>query len=55
MEKASRLLDKMPELKTAKEIYWEETGAGKNLRLLCTLLKENAIPTETLNFYYCKK
>ena len=39
----------MPELKTKEELYWNEKGTGENLRLLCELLKGNAIPTKTLN------
>ncbi len=49
----SELLKKMPELKTKEEIIWKETGAGENLRLLCELLKRNAIPTKTLH-RWCK-
>ena len=50
MKKARGLLDKMPELKTEEEIQWKETGAGETLRLLCELLKRNAIPTKKLKF-----
>ncbi len=39
----------MPELKTKEEIEWCEEGAGENLRMLCELLKGNAIPTKTLD------
>ncbi len=49
MKKARGLLDKMPELKTEEEIGWGEKGAGEILRLLCTLLRANAIPTKTLD------
>ncbi len=45
------LLNKMPKLKTKEVITWKEVGAGENLRVLCTLLKENAIPTKTLIFW----
>ncbi len=53
MKKENELLKKMPELKSKEIIIWKENGAGENLRSLCTLLKENAIPTKTLNFW-CK-
>ena len=53
LRKASGLLSKMPELKTEEVITWMEKGAGENFRLLCTLLKRNAIPTKRLNFQ-CK-
>ena len=45
------LLNKMPELKTEEEICWNETGAGGYFISLCALLKENAIPTKTLEFW----
>ena len=50
MKEASGLLNEMPELKTEERIEWRETGAGENLRLLCTLLKGNFIPTKKLIF-----
>ncbi len=43
------LLEKMPELKTKNEIRWEEEGVGKNFRILCELLKRNAIPAKIMN------
>jgi len=42
------LIKKFPELITNNEIRWREKGAGDNFRLMCELLKENAIPTQTL-------
>ena len=48
------LLKKMPELKTKNEIYWREEGVGKNFRILCELLKRNAIPAKKVNFYCYK-
>ena len=54
MKKAGELSNKMPELKTEEEIYWRENGAGETFKLLCTLLKGNAIPTKALNLW-CNK
>ena len=42
------LLNKMPEIKEKDKIRWNKKGAGQNFRLLCTLLKENAVPMKTL-------
>ena len=44
-----RLLNQMPEIREEDKILWNEKGAGENFRLLCTLLKGNAIPTKLLN------
>ena len=46
-----KLLKKMPELRTKDEISWEEKGAEENIRMLCELLKGNAIPTKILDIY----
>ncbi len=44
-----KLLKKMPKLKTDHTVRWGEEGAGENLRLLCELLKGNAIPVKRLD------
>ena len=50
-KKGEELIKRIPELKTDNEIIWIETGAGENFRLMCELLKANAIPTKALNLY----
>ena len=46
-----RLLNQMPEIREENEIKWNEKGTGENFRLLCILLKGNAIRTKTLNLF----
>lgn len=50
-KKGEELIKRIPELKTNNEIKWREKGAGENFRLMCELLKANAIPTKELNLY----
>ena len=45
-----RFLNQMPEIREENEIKWKK-GTGESFRLLCTLLKGNAIRTKTLNLY----
>ena len=47
-KKGEELIKRIPELKTNNEIRWIEKGAGKNFRLMCELLKANAIPAKQL-------
>ena len=49
LKEGETLLKNMPHLKTKEEVIWNETGAGEDLRLLCELLKRNAIPTKTMS------
>jgi len=42
------LVKKSPGLKTNSDIWWNEKGAGENLKLLCELLKGNAIQAKAL-------
>ena len=46
-KKGEELMKKIPELKTDKKVEWRK-GAGDNFRLMCELLKINAIPTKKL-------
>jgi len=48
-KKGEELIRKIPELKTNNEVRRREKGAGENFRLLCELLKRNALPTKVLN------
>ena len=48
-KKGEELIKRIPELKTNNEIRWREKGAGENFRLMCELLKANAIPTKELD------
>ena len=43
------LLNEMPELRTNDYISWNKEGVGENFRMLCILLKGNAIPTQSLD------
>ena len=43
------LLNQIPEIKEKDKIRWKEVGTRMNFKLLCIFLKENAIPTKTLN------
>ena len=47
-KKGEELKEKIPELKTGIVTHWREEGAGDSFRLICELLKLNAIPTKIL-------
>ena len=53
LQLGARLLNEMPELRTNNYINWNKDGFGENFRLLCILLKGNAIKTKTFDFQ-CK-
>ena len=50
-KKGEELKKRIPELKTNNVIIWRDNGAGENFRLMCKLLKANAIPTKALNLF----
>ena len=41
----------IPELKTSNSIYWQEKRNDFKFRILCELVKENAVPAKGL--YLC--
>jgi len=45
----NELLKVMPRLKRMASFEWKEEGSGTNFKLLCELLKGNAIPLKQLN------
>ena len=47
--KGGELIKRIPEIKTNSEVKWIEEGVGDNFKVLCALLKGNAIPTKILN------
>ena len=49
LKEGGKLLKRRPKLKPEEELRWKEEGAGEKLRMLCELLKGNAIPTKSLN------
>ena len=51
MRDGGGLLDLKPQLGTERVINWIEKGSRTNFKLLCLLLKGNAIPADTLNLY----
>ena len=53
-EKGGELMRNVPELKTNNVVEWKEEGVGENFKLLCILLKGNAIPTKEL-YLCCEK
>ena len=48
-KEGEELIKRIPELKTNNEIRWIEKETGENFRLMCELLKANAIPTKALD------
>jgi len=44
------LLLNRPELRKDSKVTWKELGSGDNLKMLCALLRGNAIPTKELRF-----
>ena len=50
LKSGQELLKKMPELSKNEIIVWKEKVEGENFRILCTLLKANAIPMKILCF-----
>ena len=48
-KKGRELIKNMPELITTSRFEWRENGTGDNFKLLCSVLKGNAIPIKMLN------
>ena len=43
------LFKKHPKLKTETEVGWGESGSEGNFDMLCEMLKENLLPTQSLD------
>ena len=48
LKRGGDLLKSQPDLKDKTEMNWSEKGAGRNLMMLCELLKGNAIPMKNM-------